>query len=98
MINSIDSCIAFLQSQCKALRRAKDETIAWLHWYNKARLHSTLAHVGQCGSRRTVCGLAQASQFMVLAMRCPRNAWRPLPLIETRIEELLQIAWGQPIR
>lgn len=24
---------------------AKDETIAWLRWYNKARLHSTLAYV-----------------------------------------------------
>jgi putative transposase len=27
-------------------RHAKDETIAWLLWYNKARLHSTLAYVG----------------------------------------------------
>ena len=26
-------------------RYAKDETIAWLLWYNKARLHSTLAYV-----------------------------------------------------
>jgi transposase InsO family protein len=26
-------------------RQAKDETITWLHWYNKARLHSTLAYV-----------------------------------------------------
>ena len=26
-------------------RHAKDETIAWLLWYNKARLHSTLAYV-----------------------------------------------------
>ena len=26
-------------------RQAKDETIAWLFWYNKARLHSTLAYV-----------------------------------------------------
>ena len=26
-------------------RQAKDETIAWLLWYNKARLHSTLAYV-----------------------------------------------------
>ena len=24
-------------------RQAKDETIAWLLWYKKARLHSTLA-------------------------------------------------------
>ena len=24
---------------------AKDETIAWLLWYNKTRLHSTLAYV-----------------------------------------------------
>ena len=26
-------------------RQAKDETIAWLLWYNRARLHSTLAYV-----------------------------------------------------
>ena len=26
-------------------RQAKDETIAWLLWYNKARLHSTLAYL-----------------------------------------------------
>lgn len=26
-------------------RQAKDETVAWLLWYNKARLHSTLAYV-----------------------------------------------------
>ena len=26
-------------------RHAKDETIAWLLWYNQARLHSTLAYV-----------------------------------------------------
>ena len=26
-------------------RQAKDETIAWLLWYNKARMHSTLAYV-----------------------------------------------------
>ena len=26
-------------------RQAKDKTIAWLLWYNKARLHSTLAYV-----------------------------------------------------
>ena len=26
-------------------RHAKDETIAWLLWYNRARLHSTLAYV-----------------------------------------------------
>ena len=25
-------------------RQAKDETIVWLLWYNKARLHSTLAY------------------------------------------------------
>ena len=25
-------------------RHAKDETIAWLLWYNQARLHSTLAY------------------------------------------------------
>ena len=26
-------------------RQAKDECIAWLLWYNKTRLHSTLAYV-----------------------------------------------------
>ena len=26
-------------------RQAKDETIAWLLWYNRTRVHSTLAYV-----------------------------------------------------
>ena len=26
-------------------RQAKDEVIGWLLWYNRARLHSTLAYV-----------------------------------------------------
>jgi transposase InsO family protein len=29
----------------KTRREAKDETIAWLLWYNRTRLHSTLAYV-----------------------------------------------------
>ena len=29
----------------KTRRQAKDESIAWLLWYNRARLHSTLAYV-----------------------------------------------------
>jgi transposase InsO family protein len=29
----------------KTRREAKDETIVWLLWYNRARLHSTLAYV-----------------------------------------------------
>jgi putative transposase len=29
----------------KTRREAKDETIDWLLWYNRARLHSTLAYV-----------------------------------------------------
>ena len=27
------------------VRKAKDEAIAWLLWYNQTRLHSTLAYV-----------------------------------------------------
>ena len=35
-----------LRWQCFVTRRhAKYETIAWLLWYNKTRLHSTLAYV-----------------------------------------------------
>ncbi len=29
----------------KTRREAKDETVAWLLWYNRTRLHSTLAYV-----------------------------------------------------
>jgi len=29
----------------KTRREAKDETVDWLLWYNRARLHSTLAYV-----------------------------------------------------
>ena len=34
-------------------RHARDETIAWLLWYNKARLHSTLAYVSPMQFERT---------------------------------------------
>jgi putative transposase len=34
-------------------RHAKDETIAWLLWYNKARLHSTLAYVSPMQLEKT---------------------------------------------
>jgi putative transposase len=27
------------------MRQAKDETIAWLLWYNRTRMHSTLNYV-----------------------------------------------------
>jgi putative transposase len=29
----------------EAIRQAKDETIAWLLWYNQTRMHSTLRYV-----------------------------------------------------
>jgi len=29
----------------KSRRQARDETLAWLFWYNRERLHSTLAYV-----------------------------------------------------
>ena len=29
----------------ETIRQAKDETIAWLLWYNRTRLHSTLSYV-----------------------------------------------------
>jgi transposase InsO family protein len=31
--------------QFKTIRQAKDETIAWLLWYNRTRMHSTLNYV-----------------------------------------------------
>jgi putative transposase len=31
--------------QFKTIREAKDETIAWLLWYNRTRMHSTLDYV-----------------------------------------------------
>jgi hypothetical protein len=40
----------------------------------------------------------QMQQQRHLGLWRPRNAWRPLALIETRIEKLLQIAWSQRIR
>ena len=53
-----------LHGQSFATRRqAKDETIAWLLWYNKARLHSTLAYVSpmQFGENRLAAQTRQAS-------------------------------------
>ena len=29
----------------ETIRQAKDETIAWLLWYNQTRMHSTLNYV-----------------------------------------------------
>ena len=29
----------------ETIRRAKDETISWLLWYNRARMHSTLNYL-----------------------------------------------------
>jgi putative transposase len=35
-----------LHGQCfETIRQAKDETIAWLLWYNQTRMHSTLGYV-----------------------------------------------------
>jgi putative transposase len=31
--------------QFKTIRQAKDETIAWLLWYNRTRMHSTLNYL-----------------------------------------------------
>jgi hypothetical protein len=31
--------------QFKTIRQAKDETLAWLLWYNRTRMHSTLNYV-----------------------------------------------------
>ena len=53
-----------LHGQSFATRRqAKDETIACLLWYNKARLHSTLAYVSptQFGENRLAAQTRQAS-------------------------------------
>ena len=42
-------------------RQAKDETIAWLLWYNKVRLHSTLAYVSPMQFEQTWLQAKQAS-------------------------------------
>jgi putative transposase len=35
-----------LEGQCfKSRRQAADEVVAWMLWYNRTRLHSTLAYV-----------------------------------------------------
>ena len=34
-----------MAKQFKTIRQAKDETIAWLLWYNRTRMHSTLNYV-----------------------------------------------------
>jgi putative transposase len=54
-VGSVHACSETLSSSLKVLactgnifktrRHAKDETIAWLRWYDKARLHSTPAYV-----------------------------------------------------
>jgi len=52
-------------------RHARDETIAWLLWYNKARLHSTLAYVSPMQFEQNwlmAHGSGQASQLMISVM------------------------------
>ena len=44
-----------------AVARTKDETIAWLLWYNKARLHSTLAYVSPMQFEQTWLQARQAN-------------------------------------
>jgi putative transposase len=34
-----------LGQRFESIRAAKDETIAWLLWYNRTRMHSTLNYV-----------------------------------------------------
>ena len=42
-------------------RHAKDETIAWLLWYNKAQLQSTLAYLSPMQFEQTWLQARQAS-------------------------------------
>jgi len=37
----------------ESIRAAKDETIAWLLWYNRTRMHSTLHYVSLCSLNKT---------------------------------------------
>jgi transposase InsO family protein len=48
-------------------RHARNETIAWLLWYNKSRVHSTLAYVSPMQIEQTWL-VAQARQFMISVM------------------------------
>jgi hypothetical protein len=52
------------------------------------------------GAPKTPYGLEnlQLHQQCHLRRGCSRNGRRPLALIEAWTEELLQVAWGQPIR
>ena len=53
----------------KTRREAKDETIAWLAWYNRVRLHSTLAYGSPMKFERDwFFQSAQASQLMISVM------------------------------
>jgi putative transposase len=49
----------------KTRRQAMDEVVAWLLWYNRTRLHSTLAYVSPMRfEERLACQSTSASQFM----------------------------------
>ena len=58
-----------LHGQCfESRRQAKDEVIDWLLWYNRDRLHSTLAYVSRCSSKKTGLPITSTSPLMTPAM------------------------------
>ena len=51
-------------------RQAKDETIAWLLWYNQTRLHSTLAYVSPVRFEQVrLAAQAKPSPFVIRSGR-----------------------------
>ncbi len=58
-----------LHGQCfESRRQAKDEVIDWLLWYNRDRLHPTLAYVSRCSSKKTGLPITSTSPLMTPAM------------------------------
>jgi transposase InsO family protein len=53
----------------ETMRKAKDETIAWLLWYNRTRLHSTLNYVSPINYEPTGTEVSQRPP--------PEDRWRP---------------------
>jgi len=43
--SKVANCLILHGRRFQTIRQAKDETLAWLLWYNQTRMHSTLGYL-----------------------------------------------------
>jgi hypothetical protein len=63
----------------ETIRQAKDETIAWLLWYNQTRLHSTLGYASPIERSGESCRLSAVTIAMKRTVSPSTKKLRSLP-------------------